>query len=160
MLTSMADNTTIPVGFKPGIDGDYTIKVSDLISFSVPDNIYLKDMFTNIITDLNQHSTYTFSSFVYDNANRFQLLLSTEALGISDSKIQNISIYANDKLIYINTNETIQQISIYNSLGQLLKTSENMKGNTKINMKAFASAYYFVRVITAKNVFCEKVLIP
>jgi hypothetical protein len=158
-LTSITDNTMIPVGFKAGVNGDYTIKVSDINSFTTPVYTYLKDMATNTLTDLNQHATYTFTASTTDNANRFQLLFVASPLSISNKVLQNTSIYAFDNVIYINSNETIQQISIYNTLGQLLKTVEKPNSKTVISMKEYAVAYYIVKVVTTKNVYAEKVMV-
>ena len=159
MLTSVTDHSVIPVGFKAGINGNYTIIVSDLNSFTSPAYTYLKDLKTNILTDLNQNTTYSFSATTNDNANRFQLLFAASPLSISNNVKQITSIYVFDNSIYINSNETVQQINIYNTLGQLIKTVDKSNNNTVISMKEYAAAYYIVRVVTIKNVYSEKVFV-
>ncbi|MFZ4399674.1 MAG: BNR-repeat neuraminidase N-terminal domain-containing protein [Bacteroidales bacterium] len=159
MLTSIVDHSTIPVGFKAGVNGNYTITVSDLNSFTSPCYSYLKDLATNTITDLNHNTTYTFTASTSDNTNRFQLLFAASPLNITNYNTQNTSIYAYNNSIYINSKEAILQICIYNTVGQLLKTVEKANNNTVISMKEFAAAYYIVKVVTAKNVYAEKVLV-
>ena len=159
-LTSIAAYSVIPVGFKAAIDGNYTINASELNSFSNLTYVYLKDLTNNILIDLKQTATYTFASTTSDNPNRFQLIFALSPLGISDNVIQNTSIYANDNNIYINSNENILQIAVYNTIGQLIKTIENANnGNIVVNMAGKSTAYYIVRVITGKNTYSAKVLI-
>jgi len=111
---------------------------------------------TNTLTDLNQNATYTFTN---DNANRFQLLFAASTLSISNTVLQNTSIYTFDNSIYINSDETVQQINIYNTLGQLIKTIGNINGKSIVNMKNYAASYYIVRVVTTKNGYSEKVFV-
>ena len=159
MLTSIADHSSIPVGFKPGVNGNYSITVSDLNSITSTTYTYLNDLKTNTLTDMNQNATYTFTAITNDNANRFQLLFAASPLSVSNTVLQHTSIYAFDNSIYINSDETVQQISIYNTLGQLIKTVENTNGKTIVNMKNYAASYYIVRVVTTKNVYSEKVFV-
>ncbi|NVN94312.1 MAG: T9SS type A sorting domain-containing protein [Bacteroidetes bacterium] len=158
-LTTIAQHSVVPVSFKAGANGNYTIHASELNSFATTTYVYLKDLFTNTITDLNQTADYTFAASTTDNANRFQLLFALSPLSISDNVIENTSIYSNNSSIYVNSNETIKQIAIYNTLGQLIKTVANTNGKAIVNMKENAVGYYVVRVITNKNVYSEKVLI-
>ncbi|MFZ4401340.1 MAG: fibronectin type III domain-containing protein [Bacteroidales bacterium] len=158
-LTNVAQHSVVPVGFKAGVSGDYTIKASDLNSFATPTYVYLKDLASNTITDLNQNSNYTFTASTNDNANRFQLLFALSPLSVSNNTILNTSIYSNNTTIYINSNESIKEIAIYNTLGQLIKTVANTSGTISIEMGENAMAYYIVRVVTTKNVYSEKVLV-
>ncbi|MFZ4402088.1 MAG: beta strand repeat-containing protein, partial [Bacteroidales bacterium] len=157
-LTTIAQNNIIPVGFKSGVSGNYTLHASELNSSTTPTYIYLKDLAINSITDLNQNADYTFSASTTDNPMRFQLLFELSPLRISNNTILNTSIYLYDNTIYINSNETIHEIAIYNTLGKLIKTFANGLKIT-IDMKENATGYYFVRVVTAKNVYSEKVLV-
>jgi hypothetical protein len=158
-LNTIAQHSVVPVSFKAGVNANYTIHASELNSFATTTYVYLKDLFTNTITDLNQNSTYNFASSVTDNANRFQLIFALSPLSVTDNVIENTSIYSNNYSIYINSNETIKQIAIYNTLGQLIKTVATTNGMTVVNMKENAAGYYLVKVVTNKNVYSEKVLI-
>ncbi|MFZ4400638.1 MAG: GEVED domain-containing protein [Bacteroidales bacterium] len=158
-LSTVAQNAIVPIGFKAGVNANYTIKASNLSSFSTPTYVYLKDLATNTITDLNQNSNYTFAANNTDNANRFQLLFALSPLSISNNATLNTSIYSNNNSIYINSNESIKSIAIYNTLGQLIKTVANTSGTITVNMKDNAMGYYIVKVVTTKNVYSEKVLV-
>ncbi|MFZ4401684.1 MAG: BNR-repeat neuraminidase N-terminal domain-containing protein [Bacteroidales bacterium] len=158
-LTTVAQHSIVPLNFKAGVNGNYTIKASELNSFTTSTYVYLKDLANNSITDLNQNSNYSFAATTNDNANRFQLLFALSPLGITNTGIQNTSIYANNNKIYINSNEAIQNIAIYNTLGQLIKTVANNSGTISVDMKDNAMGYYIVKIVTNKNVYSEKVLV-
>ncbi len=157
-LTTTTDHSIVPIDFKAGVNDTYTLHASNISSFANT-IVYLKDLSTNNMIDLNQNASYTFTANTNDNLNRFQLIFSLAPLGISDETIQNTAIYAYDYSIYVNSNESIQQISVYNTLGQLIKNIENSNGNIKINMEGNTSGYYIVKVVTAKNIYSEKVMI-
>ncbi|MFZ4398657.1 MAG: BACON domain-containing protein [Bacteroidales bacterium] len=159
MLTTIADHPLIPVGFKAGVNGSYTITASDVNNFTTPCYSYLKDLTTNTITDLNQNASYTFTASSSDNTNRFQLLFAASPMSITNPNTQNTSIYIYNNNIYINSNEIVQQISIYNTLGQLLKTIEKTNNDTIISMKDYSAAYYIIKVQTTKNVYTKKLLL-
>jgi len=158
-LTSIAQNAVVPLGFKAGADGNYTMHASELNSFSTTTYVYLKDLFTNNLSDLNQHADYTFAASATDIADRFQLIFTLSPLKISDNLIQNSAIYSYENTIFVAANENIQKITIYNTLGQLIKTLENKTAKIAVDMNGNASGYYIVKVVTNKNVYSEKVLI-
>ncbi|MFZ4399455.1 MAG: cohesin domain-containing protein [Bacteroidales bacterium] len=158
-LSSTSGNPVVPFSFKAGVDGNYTITASNLNSFTTPTYIYIKDLFTNSIKDMNQYPDYSFAATVNDNANRFQLLFASAPMQISDNNNENTSIYIFDNSIYINSDDKLQHIEIYNILGEIVKTLESTNGKIIINMHAYASAYYIVKLQTSKNVFTQKVFI-
>ncbi|NVN95332.1 MAG: M6 family metalloprotease domain-containing protein [Bacteroidetes bacterium] len=156
-LTTITQYSVVPVGFKAGVDAVYTIHASDLNSFFNNTYVYLKDLSTNNITDLHQNTDYSFTATTTDNENRFQLLFSSSPLGILNNASENTSIYSYNSAIYVNSNEDIKQIAIYNTMGQLIQLVENTKGKLSFNMNG--NTFYLVRVITNRNVFFEKVFI-
>ena len=158
-LSTVSQNPVLPLSFKAGIDGNYTFHVSGLSNFSSSIFIYLKDIFTNSITDLNQNSTYSFTASINDNANRFQIIFSSSPLEILNNAIQNTSIYSIDNTIYVNSNETIKQISIYNTFGQLVKNIENINGNFVINMNENAYGCFILKIITTTHIYSEKLIV-
>ncbi len=158
-LTAITNNLEVPVSFNAGINGNYTLKASELSSFTSHPYIYLKDLKTNTLQDLNQNAVYAFTGLTTDNPNRFQLVFAFSPLGIGNQHINAASIYAYDNTIYINSMENIQQITVYNTLGQLVKTIAPAGMQTSFSLNGMPVAYYIVRVITDKNVYSEKVLV-
>ncbi|MFZ4740666.1 MAG: T9SS type A sorting domain-containing protein [Bacteroidales bacterium] len=158
-LSSLTDDSIIPIGFKAGKNGSFTIIASELNSFTNTNYVYLKDLMLNTIINLKQDSNYTFSATTNDSINRFQLIFKLSPLKVSNNIILNTNIYSNDNLIYINSNESIKQICIYNTLGQLIKKLENSNNEVVINMNKNTSGYYIVKVVSNNNVYSNKVFI-
>jgi hypothetical protein len=159
LLSSNNTTTIIPVGFKPGKNGNFTISSFDINNIYSTTYIYLKDLLTNTITDLNQHTDYSFAATTQDNVMRFQLIFALSPLSVNDNEFQHTSIYSFDRTIYVNSNESVRQLSVFNVMGQLVKKLENTSGNLSFAMEGNASAYYIVRLVTNNNVYSEKVLI-
>jgi len=158
-LSTVSQNPILPLSFKAGMGGNYSLHVSGISNFSSSNYIYLKDILTNSITDLNQNSTYNFTASINDNADRFQIIFTSLPLEISNNSIQNTSIYLIDNTIYVNSNETIKQISIYNSLGQLVKNIDNINGNFAINMNENKHGCFILKIITTSHIYTEKVIV-
>ena len=157
---AVTNNMVVPVSFKAGVNGNYTITASEFNSFTSNPYIYLKDLKTNYIQDLNQNATYNFVGQTTDNADRFQLIFSLTPLSISENQIvNNTSIYAYDNILYVNSTERVKQISIYNTIGQLIYSTDNTAGSFKYNLNGNTIGYYIVKVITDKNVSSEKVFV-
>jgi hypothetical protein len=158
-LAALTDNLMVTVGFMAGVNATFTINATELNSFENTTTIYLKDLKTNTTTDFSQNSSYTFSAVTTDSVNRFQLQFKLSPAGIIKNDIQSASIYSNEHTVYINTAEPVQEVIIYNSLGQIIKTIKSTGCNHIINMKENQSGCYIVKVVCAKNVYSEKVII-
>ena len=84
-------------------------------------------------------------------------VVASNAIGIKETS--KTAIYAYDSNIYVNSNEKIQKILIYNATAQLIHTVVSQDKLQKISMKAFPKGCYIVKVITDQKVCSEKVLI-
>jgi hypothetical protein len=70
-FTSTIDNTTVPVMFKPGRDGNYIFKCNfDDNEFAI---VILEDRLTNYIQNMQAGNTYSFQSSTFDDVSRFVL---------------------------------------------------------------------------------------
>ena len=111
----------------------------------------------NIIRNLKENAQYDFAASSSDNANRFQLIFALSPLEISKDINDNTRIYSYDNSININSKEDIKQISIYNIMGQLIRTIENPDKIVTIKMNTCAAAYYIIRVVCNNNVYSKKI---
>ncbi|MFZ4398620.1 MAG: T9SS type A sorting domain-containing protein [Bacteroidales bacterium] len=158
-LTQITDNLAVPVYFKAGVNSIYTINASELISFDTSTSVYLKDLNSNVITDLKLNANYTYPSSTTDSTYRFQLIFKLNYLGTSTNILTGFHIFSYDNVIHINTNEFIKKILIYNTMGQIIKYIDNKNENTSVNMNKYPQGYYIVRVITNNNAYSEKVFL-
>jgi hypothetical protein len=70
-----------------------------------------------------------------------------------------IDIYSKDKSIFVNCQEKANQIYIYDTLGSLLISENNVIGLKKFNMNNDPDACYFVKIVTENNVYSKKVML-
>jgi hypothetical protein len=148
----------IPMNIRMGVAGNVSLTASEFANFDSNVNITLEDMLTGTIQNLRQNPTYTFAATIGENANRFVLHFATPN-GINEPNAGNISIYANNNNIYVNTTELVKEISVYNMLGQVITTiSGNAKSLNTISMNN-ATGNYVVKVTTEKGVRTEKVFV-
>ena len=80
------DHPAIPLGFKPGLDGFYTLAANGLESFV---EIELEDLQTGIIHPLSLNNTYQFQANTGDDPRRF--VLHFNALGLEDTSLKQPS---------------------------------------------------------------------
>ena len=71
----------------------------------------------------------------------------------------SIEIYSKDKNIMLNCSQVAKQVFIYNSLGTLVKTGNNVKGLNSFNLNDYSTGCYFVKIVTDNEVFTQKVLL-
>ncbi|MDD4968322.1 MAG: T9SS type A sorting domain-containing protein, partial [Paludibacter sp.] len=79
--------------------------------------------------------------------------------GIGELADAKILIYSQDKDIFVNCSENAKQICIYNTLGSLVRIENNVSGLKRFYMNNIANAYYFVKIVTDRKVYTQKVLI-
>jgi hypothetical protein len=157
-LPTITTSTAVAVGILVPANGNYSITAEGMANFSMCTAITLEDLKTNTTQNLLQNPVYNFTASTTDNANRFVLHFAT-SVGVNENGKINTGIYAYDNNIYVNANEQIKQIAVYNTMGQLIKTTNNVNGLQKISMNGHATGYYIVKVITDNNVYSEKVLV-
>lgn len=134
-LTDTEENPTVPVNFKPGRDGEYTLHCSfDNSNFEI---VMLEDRQMNYLLNLRDKNSYNFLSSATDNPNRFVLHFGPD----NNTNIQELParIYydgaqLNIDLTLVNIETTIL---IYDALGRVLMKDE-LEGLTqhKLSLKA------------------------
>ena len=150
----------IPVGFKTGEEGLYSIVAKEIVNFDEAINVYLEDLKEGIITELNSNPEYEFSYNPMDEAYRFNLHFKDSWYGVEDQDYFGINIYAYEQTVYIQMQNIEQgQVSIYNIMGQeIINTSIQNTEFCKILVNGGAG-YYLVKVHFGNQVLAQKVLI-
>lgn len=156
-LRSASETPEIPVYFKAGTNGDYTITASGIESFSNR-IIYLTDNLTGLRQDLRQNPVYAFSAAAGDDANRFKLSFAT--VGIEEPSSLNIGVYAAGNQIRLVLPELMKgRVNISNLSGQLLY-SQNFNGSGELGIGAsYPAGVYLVTVISANGSTTRKVFV-
>ena len=157
-LTAINADLIVPVGFKAGVNGNYSIKASELASFSNLSNLILKDLQTGITQNLLQNPVYNFASSTADNANRFQLIFNSTS-GINNLTNNSSVIYYADNQIQIQSNNQIERLEIYNAIGQLVYQSNTKSNQLSVNVSDFTRGTYIVRLIANQKIQTQKLII-
>ena len=150
---------TVPLGFTSNVVGTCTLNATNLDGFIPDAKVYLEDAQQNVIQDLRQTSTYTFTSGVVDDANRFKLHFTLSPLGMSDSYSTSVTSYSYNNTIYVNISAAgTGTIELFNVLGEKIISQQSVKGLNKLQTN-LSKGVYIVKVQNGANVVTEKVMI-
>jgi hypothetical protein len=162
-LPFTSSHITIPMGFSCGISGNYTLIADSLRTFESGIGIRLEDLKQSTTQDLRTNPVYNFSYDVSDTPNRFLLHFDNPVFGTREqTQEQPLRIYSSGSLIYLRktgTDALNGTITVYDPLGRelfsgIVEDSPLLKFDLNLN-----TGYYLVRVITADNLYSQKVLI-
>jgi hypothetical protein len=154
-------NTVIPMGFRCGVPGMYTLIADSLGTFENTISIRIEDLKLGMTQDLRINPIYSFSYDTADNSNRFILHFDDPTLGVTDRKnIPPVQIYSFGNAIYIQSqdgNILKGSVYIFDLIGkELLRGSLSNQILTRITPNV-VEGYYLVRVITGEGTYNGKV---
>ncbi len=157
----------VPLGFKAGTEGVYTLSMEGVGNFPEDLVISLEDKKTNQLINLRTDSVYTFSAVTTDNPERFVLYFDATAMETPElpDNAENLHVYAGkDKTIYLkqlNGTPLLGTLKIYDMMGRLLET-ENLTGNKIQIIKTGVPAGFYLLVVylqTENEVITRKIFI-
>lgn len=124
-------NDKVNLGYFVPASGNYSIGIAALDGlFASGQNIYLEDKLLGIIHDLRSNP-YSFSANAGEVNNRFVLRYTNETLGGDDFITTSDVLISSSDVISVNAmSRTIQNVKIYNVLGQLLLDADAVNSNT------------------------------
>ena len=153
-------DTEIPLGFKVFNDGEVTMEWKNLDSFENDVDISLTDLKTEKTINLDESDSYTFTASTDDDVNRFVLNFKS-AIGIDEQsdELEGVSIYSHDNRIFVNSGDelTNAELSVYNTLGQLVSRESYKSGDKVISVDQRGA--YIVRIQAEEGVATQKVII-
>ena len=103
-----------------------------------------------------QHNANNMFIIYFDNF----LVTEQNNVGVNELNAANATIFSNNKNIYVNVSQVDNGfVSIYDRMGQLVKSVSVDKANMVINMNDVASGIYMVNVKIGDKVFNKKVIL-
>jgi hypothetical protein len=155
---------TVPMGFRCGISGNYTLMAESLESIDPGTAVFLEDLKLDQTQNLRSTPDYNFSYDPADHSNRFLLHFNnTNAVAIREQQNADpLQIYSFENSIYIRktgTSPLSGKMSVYDPLGKELYTNnltDNMLSRFEMNL---STGYYVVKVTTEDNFYTQKVVI-
>ncbi|MCB2208661.1 MAG: T9SS type A sorting domain-containing protein [Bacteroidetes bacterium] len=157
--------TSIPIHFECGYDAEYTFDFSGMETFEYATSIWIEDLQTGIWNSVSEtNPTVTFNGSPEDDKERFLLhFVGPTSIFEADAIQQEkpFHIYTSNEVIYIknNTDEVLQEVAIYNTLGQEIYRNNAHRSNlNEIRLKE-RTGFYIVQVRTDQSWVSEKVFI-
>ena len=143
---------TVPLGIKIETTGTHTIALSlvDGLFEDVNQGIYLEDTVLGIIHDLRT-APYAFTEVVGTYNARFILRYTNPSLGNNNPNgIQTYAFIINN-LLQIQSNDAIQEITIYDITGKRLKTYQPKELKNQFETDFFFANGAYIAKITLEN---------
>lgn len=155
-LTSTTENKSVPINFKAGKDGNYSLSIGvDSADFGI---LFLEDKKTKKIIDLKANPKYEFKATLKDVEDRFIIHFAPVEQETEDLAAK---IYYKDKKVCIDLTliEGVTDVKIFDLLGKLLinkKVGGSSIHQFDVNPKY---AVYIVKLTNKKKIFTRKVLV-
>lgn len=153
-LTDVASNPEIPIAFRAGVDGDYTLSVTrGLESF---ERVTLHDLATGTTQELLQNPVYPFTATTTDAPNRFKLTFG--AVGIETPVASPVSIYTYANRLHILNagNATVEIINMAGQVVERFRVNDSGTFSRRLNHQAGA---YVVKVVNGQSVSTQRIVI-
>jgi hypothetical protein len=130
---SFSNEDLVPLGFNTQKTGVFTISLGDVDGlFLANQNVFLKDVETGIIHNLNNRS-YTFTSNVGLFNDRFEIVYRNSTLSQEENIFNEntVLLFEEQNVLNINSiNAKISSILVYDVLGRVLYSEKNINKNT------------------------------
>ncbi len=159
--------TELPLIIKMGSNGSFDIKLDGLSNVDNTQKIFLKDAVLNTYTDLMQ-GTYTSPQLTPGRyQGRFSIVFDNPStLGTGDELIDENSLIVftpadTDEIRIRTTNEVrIEQVSLYNMLGQLVQSWDvtEQAGTIIVDAYGVASGNYIVIMQAGSDTYTRKII--
>jgi hypothetical protein len=164
-LLDPGEMTNVPMDFKCGADGTYTITASQIESFESGTEIWLEDLQVGgEWYSLNDNPVYEFTASPNDEISRF-IVHFFGPTGIDDNpqaEVNAIRIYgyAQDAFIVNRGKETIKEYVAYDMMGRELHRGSLPNSTVNKVWVGNVSGYYVMKVITREGrIYTDKVYI-
>ena len=156
---AILDGGSIPVNFKVGTAGNYTLSAEKLNSFALNTYIILEDNVTGALQKLNDNPMYAFSASTLDAADRFVLHFK-DATAIQEPEAQEtISAYYHNGSFYVSRCEGTTLVGIFNIQGQNLLNYQFEGGGLQSASLNLPMGVYFARLVNNGNMQTIKMIV-
>lgn len=124
---SMITQDEFLLGFQASIAGTYQIELAKKEGIFDTHPIYLEDMLTNQVHNL-QSGVYSFSTSAGLFLSRFKIKYEDVNLGTNPMELQNLVAYFNNQTLFVKTSgEILEKVEIYDIQGRLLQSLDKIQ---------------------------------
>ncbi|MCD4698610.1 MAG: T9SS type A sorting domain-containing protein [Bacteroidales bacterium] len=160
-LPSIEGNEIMPMWFRAGLDGEYSIKATETETFNTETPIYLLDIKTGIIQNLREIPEYTFD-YKWGGDRSFLVYFTEPENSIS---VSDVNIYAYGNVLNINfpvsnlTNPDFNaRIMVFDLTGKAVLQTATTEIYNQIPLKG-DNSIYIVKVVSNSQMAIGKVFI-
>jgi hypothetical protein len=148
--------------------GEFTITATNLDDFDADYSVYLYDLDEDVVINLREESSYTFTPSETQDDDRFEIRFESEAVttAIDDEEIAvssaNVLIYSVKQTATVQVSDDVlmgsdRLIELYNLAGQLISTSELNTTTTELDLPQ-SNTVYIIKVSVDNASYQEKVV--
>lgn len=147
------------LGFKASVSGNYTITMTDRNGiFDSNQAVYLKDKYLDKTVNITDNP-YVFSTNAGQYDDRFEVVYkSSGTLGVDNNVKKGIIITKDTENFIVKSEDNLDEVSLYDSVGRLLFNTKNAKKELNINKVNLAEGMYIIKVISKNTTMTKKVL--
>jgi hypothetical protein len=147
------------LGFKASVSGDYTISLTERDGiFNSNQAVYLKDKYLNKVVNITENG-YVFNTNAGQYEDRFEVVYkSLETLATDNAAKKGIIISKDTQNFVVKSDENIDEVSLYDTVGRLLYNTKNAKKEVLINKTTLAEGMYIIKVNSRNTTMTKKVL--
>lgn len=141
---NVPNSKTINLGLNITQTGTYNIQLEETLGLFEEKNIYLYDNLKNTYTDLKvTQCTIDLAEGKYDN--RFQLVFEKK-IDLNQPNNNNVFIYSKENYNHIKATQPIKSVEVYDLLGKLSFTQQEINNNEFAFAKMQQNGIYFIKV--------------
>jgi hypothetical protein len=155
-LTDTVDNPVVPIMFKPGNDGNFTLQCN--IEFDQLENVILEDRQLNKFQDIKSEKTYRFKSSKSDNPERFFLHFTAVKKSVNTELPVSVYTTKNNLVIDLSQVNLETEVMVSDLMGRVLLQTK-LQGETHNNLTVNAKSG--ILLVCLKNQamnLCRKVM--
>ncbi|MCX6245939.1 MAG: autotransporter-associated beta strand repeat-containing protein [Bacteroidetes bacterium] len=159
-LPSIDQNTTITIGIKAGVNGNYTVTATGVSEFGAS-SVLLEDLKTATTQELKNNPVYTFSGGPGDATERLRLHFGGPFGVGTTPKVDPVTIYSYGNSIYIRSNSATDlqgNLFVFNLIGQKMMQQRVDGKFSRIDLNVPAGCYV-VTLVSDKQTVSKKVLV-
>lgn len=147
--------------YRKGVDEEdwVRIKITGSSATNYTDNALVEEgvYYYKVIAYYHNIECYSAPAAWIDDDNQFYLSVYFDPTGLGESIARNVNLFPNPtKDSFTIEAEELQEVMVYNTVGQLVYQSSCEGNSTVINLNHVESGLYLVRVITAKGETTKK----
>lgn len=158
-LSTVKETEFVKLGLRISKTGNHTLLFDDQESFIENVTITLEDKKTQIFRVLNAQDQYEFNYEEGENADRF-ILHFKDVTSVSEINDLELFAYTIGHSIYVNIEEDMEAIQVYNLGGQIIYEMNNpQEGTHKLDLPELTKGVYFLKLKKKHASRTQKIII-